>query len=291
MSSEPTYAIGDRVIVDPAVAWARHLGVVYRVTRLLPVNVIVEPVGGGRPLKINPALPAARARRRQQHRRRPAAAAANVELVPYETPLEQGTLVTVAGPGWKQPPGELYVVLRDNGAGRVSSSSSAATTATTGAASPAACSPSSTPPACASTPSRPPDPRAPRRAASDPPPTPGHARTPRPPRPCRRAPRGLRGVAQSNTRKRGDTTMPITVRKDITVTELRQGGHARRDAAGDRRVTDPQGHLGCSADRGRGQAQAASARRERHRVARRTHRGGAGAGSGARAWSRSSRTS
>jgi hypothetical protein len=48
------------------------------------------------------------------------AAVATVELVPYETPLDQGALVTVAGPGWTQPPGELYVVLRDNGTGKVS---------------------------------------------------------------------------------------------------------------------------------------------------------------------------
>lgn len=119
MSSEPTYAIGDPVIVDPAVASTRHLGVVYRVTRLLPVNVVVEPVDGGRTMKINPRYlqPAPDAGSTGTGT---AAAVANVELVPYESPLEQGALVTIAGPGWKQPPGELYVVLRDNGAGRVS---------------------------------------------------------------------------------------------------------------------------------------------------------------------------
>jgi len=35
-------------------------------------------------------------------------------------PLDQGTVVTVAGPGWKQPPEHLYVVLRDSGDGRAS---------------------------------------------------------------------------------------------------------------------------------------------------------------------------
>lgn len=119
MSTQRTYATDDRVIVDPAVARASHLGVVYRVTRLLPVNVIVEPEGGGRPLKINPIClqPAPDA---DSSGAGATAAAASVELVPYETPLDQGTLVTVAGPGWKQPPGELYVVLRDNGTGKVS---------------------------------------------------------------------------------------------------------------------------------------------------------------------------
>ncbi|MGC5054651.1 hypothetical protein ACLQ2S_24730 [Micromonospora sp. DT48] len=38
----------------------------------------------------------------------------------HEMPLHPGTLVTVADMGWKQPPGELYVVLRDTGNGRVS---------------------------------------------------------------------------------------------------------------------------------------------------------------------------
>jgi hypothetical protein len=118
MSSEHTYAIGDRVIVDPTVASARHRGVVYRVTRLLPVNVIVTPEGGGRNLKINPSYlqPAPDADTSGTG----TTAAARVELVPYETPLDQGTLVTVAGPGWKEPAGELYVVLRDNGTGKVS---------------------------------------------------------------------------------------------------------------------------------------------------------------------------
>jgi hypothetical protein len=119
MSSERTYAIGDRVIVDPAVARASHLGVVYRVTRLLPVNVVVEPEGGGRGMKINSSYlqPAPDANSTSTGA---TAAVASVELVPYEAPLEQGTLVTVTGPGWKQPPGELHVVLRDNGTGKVS---------------------------------------------------------------------------------------------------------------------------------------------------------------------------
>jgi hypothetical protein len=56
MSSEHTYAIGDRVIIDPAVAAARHRGIVDRVTRLLPVNVVVEPEGGGRTMRINPSF-------------------------------------------------------------------------------------------------------------------------------------------------------------------------------------------------------------------------------------------
>ncbi|MDG4761390.1 hypothetical protein [Micromonospora sp. WMMD710] len=112
MSSPHTYSIGDRVTIDPAVARASTRGVTYRVTRLLPVNVVVEPVDGGRPVKVNPAY------------LRPASAADTTtgrELtMVHEAPLHPGTLVTVAGAGWKQPPGELYVVLRDTGTGRVS---------------------------------------------------------------------------------------------------------------------------------------------------------------------------
>jgi hypothetical protein len=135
MNSTPTYAVGDTVIVDPAVAAARPLGVVYRITQLLTVNVVVEPVGGGRPMKINPGYlqPAPATDHTTDTDTADTGTAATgtaatgtaggtatVATVPYEAPLDQGTLVTVAGPGWRQPPGELYVVLRDNGTGRAS---------------------------------------------------------------------------------------------------------------------------------------------------------------------------
>lgn len=111
MSSPHTYSIGDRVTIDPAVARASTLGVAYRVTRLLPVNVVVEPVDGGRPVKVNPTY----------LRPAPTADTTGGEwTMTHEAPLHPGTLVTVAGAGWKQPPGELYVVLRDTGTGRVS---------------------------------------------------------------------------------------------------------------------------------------------------------------------------
>ncbi|MFC3504107.1 hypothetical protein ACFOOK_24480 [Micromonospora krabiensis] len=112
MSSPHTYTVGDRVIIDPAVARASTRGVTYRVTRLLPVNVVVEPVDGGRAVKVNPTY------------LRPAPKADTTTgsewTMAHEAPLHPGTLVTVADAGWKQPPGELYVVLRDTGTGRVS---------------------------------------------------------------------------------------------------------------------------------------------------------------------------
>ncbi len=115
MSRKP-FTMGDRVIVAPDFARPAHRGVVYRVTRALPVNVVVEPVAGGRPMRINPTylLPAPEATTPAD------SVAIGVPYAPQPQPLEQGTVVTVAGPGWKQPPEQLYVVLRDNGDGRAS---------------------------------------------------------------------------------------------------------------------------------------------------------------------------
>jgi hypothetical protein len=115
MSHKP-FTVGDRVIISPDFARPAHRGVVYRITRTLPVNVVVEPVAGGRPMRINPAylLPA-------PDEAIPAGSVAvGVPYVPQPQPLDQGTVVTVVGPRWTQPPEQLYVVLRDNGDGRVS---------------------------------------------------------------------------------------------------------------------------------------------------------------------------
>jgi len=124
MTRKP-FTVGDRVIVAPDFARPAHRGLVYRVTRTLPVNVVVEPVAGGRPMRINPTylLPA------PDEATTPATSpagsvAVGVPYLPQPQPLEQGTVVTVAGPGpgpgWTQPPEQLYVVLRDNGDGRAS---------------------------------------------------------------------------------------------------------------------------------------------------------------------------
>jgi len=104
------YAVGDRVIIDPDHATATTRGVVYVVTELLKVNLRMQPVGGGRAVRANPSLllPAP-----------PDGSPATVG-VPYVPPLTKGTVVTVAGPGWTQPAGELYVVLNESAAGKVS---------------------------------------------------------------------------------------------------------------------------------------------------------------------------
>ncbi|MFB9238176.1 hypothetical protein ACFFWC_21910 [Plantactinospora siamensis] len=121
MSSPHIYTVGDRVIIDPAVARASNRDVIYRVTRLLPVNVVVEPVNGGRPVKVNPTYlrPAPAADTTTSGGTTSASTGGEWTMI-HEAPLHPGTLVTVAGAGWKQPPGELYVVLRDTGTGRVS---------------------------------------------------------------------------------------------------------------------------------------------------------------------------
>nr|WP_296073288.1 hypothetical protein [uncultured Actinoplanes sp.] len=92
-------------------AQAGHLGVVYRITQLLRVNVVIEPVNGGRASRINPMylLPAPEGTAQP-----PTTTTTNG----YHTPLEQGTLVTVTSP--KIPSDQLYVVLRDNGDGKAS---------------------------------------------------------------------------------------------------------------------------------------------------------------------------
>ena len=114
---EHRFSVDDRVVVAPEFAGPAHRGVVYRVTRLLPVNVVVEPEGGGPAMRINPTYlqPATDATARST-----GIGAVGVPYVPQPLPLYQGTVVAVAGPGWKQPPDQLYVVLRDSGDGRAS---------------------------------------------------------------------------------------------------------------------------------------------------------------------------
>lgn len=113
--SQHRFAVGDRVVVAPEFARPAHQGVVCRVSRILTVNVVVDPVGGGRPMRINPAY-----LRPAPDDDAPAGSAVGVSYQAPPPPLEQGTVVTVAGPGWKQPPGQLYVVLRDSGDGKAS---------------------------------------------------------------------------------------------------------------------------------------------------------------------------
>lgn len=96
---------GDEVIVKAEYARGQDIGVVYVVDRLGPVNVVVLPKGGGRGLRIQPDMldPAPAGGTRSD--------VAAVQTVPYYEPLNPGQVVTVSGPGWNQPEGQLYVVL------------------------------------------------------------------------------------------------------------------------------------------------------------------------------------
>jgi hypothetical protein len=111
LMDQPAYRVGDFVMVAGMYARPRDRGVIYRVTKVMPVNIVAEPVHGGRPIKGKPDLfvPA------------PADAhtSATVSTIAYQAPLSCGEVVTVAGPGWRQPAEQLYVVLRESPDGKV----------------------------------------------------------------------------------------------------------------------------------------------------------------------------
>ena len=106
--NRPAFSVGDLVIVAPAYQRPTHRGVVYRITRILKVNIEAVPTTAGpRPIKGRPEIfqPA------------PTNTPANPTGIPDTTPpptLHPGTVVTIAGPGWTQPPERLYTILRDN---------------------------------------------------------------------------------------------------------------------------------------------------------------------------------
>lgn len=104
MSETPhTFAVGDRVICNPAETSAQWHGIVWTVEKINRVNVVLRPVGGGRGLRIHPSalLPA------------PADGETVIAVVPYQPPLSVGAAVTVASPRWKGT-ADLYVVLADS---------------------------------------------------------------------------------------------------------------------------------------------------------------------------------
>jgi hypothetical protein len=124
------FGIDDRVIIDPTIARPSERDVIYRITRILKVNVVIERVdGAGRPVRINHTY------------LRPATAsdattatAAGQAMAPYQQPLVAGTVTTIAGPGWKQPPEQLTSCFATTATAGSPASNSAATTADTGVA-------------------------------------------------------------------------------------------------------------------------------------------------------------
>jgi hypothetical protein len=108
------FKVGDLVIVAPLYARPSDRGVVYRVTKILKVNIDAVPVRGGRTLRANPDVflpaPDDLAAAGSGAAGTPAA---TVEMVPLQPTLWQATVVTITGPGWKQPASQLWVVLKD----------------------------------------------------------------------------------------------------------------------------------------------------------------------------------
>src|SRR5262245_25771366 len=100
-----THKIGDLVVVNPMWAKPEHKGRVYRVTQVLKWNLVATPLDGGRSIRANPsafvAAPADTA----------AEAATATTEVTFLPMLWMGTVVTVKGPGWKQPEDDLFVVI------------------------------------------------------------------------------------------------------------------------------------------------------------------------------------
>jgi hypothetical protein len=108
--STSRFKVGDLVIVAPLYARPSDRGFVYRVTKILKVNIDAVPVRGGRTLRANPDafLPTP-----DDGAAAGTDPAATVEMVPLQPTLWQATVVTITGPGWRQPAGQLWVVLKD----------------------------------------------------------------------------------------------------------------------------------------------------------------------------------
>jgi hypothetical protein len=112
MNTHP-FAVGDRVTIHTYAVRASERGVVWRVERLLRVNVEIARVDGiGRTMRINPEL--LQAAPTDGPGSVPTAA-----TVPYQAPFTPAAVVTIAGPGWNLPADTLYTVLRDPGNTRV----------------------------------------------------------------------------------------------------------------------------------------------------------------------------
>jgi hypothetical protein len=113
MDTPPTFHVGDLVVIADGYAPAVLQGVAYRVVRRLQVNVELEPLAGGRRVRVNPRilLPAPPG---TDPITTPAA------IVDYQPPLTPGQIVTVAGPGWRRPATELFVVMKEKPDMRVS---------------------------------------------------------------------------------------------------------------------------------------------------------------------------
>lgn len=106
------FQVGDLVTIDPVIATPKYHNVVFRVEKLLPVNVDLAPVNGGRGLRTSPNF------LRPASDTAPAASAAPAIGRPYEAPLPEFSVVTVASR--HANPGDLYVIKNVSREGRYS---------------------------------------------------------------------------------------------------------------------------------------------------------------------------
>jgi hypothetical protein len=111
--STSRFKIGDLVIVAPLYARPTDRGVVYRVAKVLKVNIDAVPVRGGRTLRANPDAFLPAPDNLVAALGDAGTPAATVEMVPMLPTLWQATVVTITGPGWKHPADQLWVVLKD----------------------------------------------------------------------------------------------------------------------------------------------------------------------------------
>ncbi|MBM0201827.1 hypothetical protein JNW90_00990 [Micromonospora sp. STR1s_5] len=100
----------DLVVIHADYARVIDRGVIYKIVRLLPVNIEIVPAGGGKAWRVAP----------HQIEPAPTGAQATVDIVPFLPPLHCAQVVTVAGPGWKEPAEKLWVVLKEKADGKVS---------------------------------------------------------------------------------------------------------------------------------------------------------------------------
>lgn len=111
--STTQFNIGDLVTIDPEIASPKYTGVVFRVVKLNPVNVVLDPVNGGRGLRApRNCLSLA------TNGTAPAAPAATTVGRPYEAPLPEFSVVTIVSRRAK--PGDLYVIKNVSREGRYS---------------------------------------------------------------------------------------------------------------------------------------------------------------------------
>ena len=110
--SEHSFPKDSFVIIDPAVARPDWVGVIYRVTKVNPVNVLLtREHGSGRPIRINPAhlLPAPET---TPGTGSGSATADGTAAPPLPPPLYVGTVVAAKRPNTNLGD-HLYVVIRE----------------------------------------------------------------------------------------------------------------------------------------------------------------------------------